>query len=50
MALIDTENGFRVSRRIYHDPEIHRRELDSIFKKSCSSWGTSPRSPSRATT
>lgn len=34
MTLIDTDGGFRVSRRIYHDPEIHRRELDSIFKKS----------------
>ena len=34
MGLIDTDDGFRVSRRVYFDPEVHRRELDAIFKKS----------------
>ena len=39
MGLIDTSEGFRVSRRIYHDPEVHRLERERIFKNSWSFLG-----------
>lgn len=32
--LVEPSNGFRVSRRIYHDPEVHELERERIFKTS----------------
>jgi len=34
MTLVDPSPAFKVSRRIYHDPEVHSRELKRVFRPS----------------
>lgn len=33
-TMVEIGDGFRVSRRIYHDPSVHELELERIFKNS----------------